>query len=99
MWIVYINGPNEIIWKYLVKLDKFYVKVKCVPKMVKVQCIRQKVNENQSSSWGNMNENRGTILERKYDKLTDSEQVLWKKDERETYKGVKWFEIQEVEIT
>jgi len=46
-----------------------------------------------------MNENRGTILERKYDKLTDSEQVLWKKDERETYKGVKRFEIQEVEIT
>lgn len=46
-----------------------------------------------------MNENRGTILEIKYDKLTDSEQVLWRKDEKEIYKEVKRFEIQEVEIT
>jgi hypothetical protein len=43
-----------------------------------------------------LNENRGTILEKKYDKLTDSEQVLWRKDEKETSKGVKRVEIQKV---
>jgi len=81
------------------KWGDFSVKRKCVPKLVKVQCLRLWVNEKEvirEQTWMKIGE---PSSKKKYDKLTDSEQVLWRKDERETYKGVKRFEIQKVEIT
>lgn len=47
----------------------------------------------------NVTEKGETILQKKYDKLTDSALVLWRNDERETLNGVKRVEIQKVEIT